>query len=303
MEFIETAPTSIQVWMKTQGQGLNTEQISEILANDVSFTFAGKTIHGITSVLERISSMPKGMASAMECSVIAKTASNNYTIRATGPNGAPMPSPGGLMSAIDFKFHLNDQQLIDLIQPIPHHLEPNDLGTPLSIGSIAGSFTLPDVYGKDVTFDPQAHKASVVLFTCNPCPWALGWHDRIQDVIGDYAEKNVQFLQINANSPAVSPKDAVEYSRKRVDQGDFAGPYLMDYEQKVVKQIGGRHTPDVFVFNNEGQLVYHGAPDEDYDNETLHAEWLRDGLDAALTGKQPALAETKPVGCTIKWIV
>ena len=78
-------------------------------------------------------------------------------------------------------------------------------------------------------------------------------------------------------------------------------PYLHDATQEVAHAYGARVTPDVFVLDAERRLRYRGAPDGDYDDPGQHAEWLRDALDAVLAGESPARAETKPVGCSIKW--
>ena len=78
-------------------------------------------------------------------------------------------------------------------------------------------------------------------------------------------------------------------------------PYLYDQTQEVARAYGAKTTPDVFVLDAGGVLRYRGAPDADYDDPSQNARWLRDALDAVLSGEQPARAETKPVGCSIKW--
>jgi hypothetical protein len=78
-------------------------------------------------------------------------------------------------------------------------------------------------------------------------------------------------------------------------------PYLHDGTQEVARAYGAKVTPDVFVLDAERRLRYRGAPDSDYDDPAADARWLRDALDAVLAGSEPARAETKPVGCSIKW--
>jgi alkyl hydroperoxide reductase subunit AhpC len=78
-------------------------------------------------------------------------------------------------------------------------------------------------------------------------------------------------------------------------------PYLYDQTQEVARAYGAKTTPDVFVVDSEGRLRYRGAADSDYDDPGQDAQWLREALDAVLSGAQPARAETKPVGCSIKW--
>jgi hypothetical protein len=111
----------------------------------------------------------------------------------------------------------------------------------------------------------------------------------------------VQFLQINSNDVNRSPGDSLQAMADRVAAGEFAGPYLHDESQEVARSYGAAVTPDVFVISGDGDLVYHGAPDEDHDQPKLDAEWVRAALDDVLGGRPVELASTKPVGCTIKW--
>jgi hypothetical protein len=89
----------------------------------------------------------------------------------------------------------------------------------------------------------------------------------------------------------------------RVNAGEFAGPYLYDESQEVARSFGAAVTPDVYVINADGVLVYHGAPDEDQDEPKLNAHWIRAALDDVLAGRPVGLTSTKPVGCTIKWSI
>jgi peroxiredoxin len=171
----------------------------------------------------------------------------------------------------------------------------------LAIGAPAPPFTLPDTHGTPTALSDGAATASVVVFTCNHCPYALAWHERIQAVARDYGARGVRTLQINANDSRRYPHDSVEAMAARVDAGEFAGPYLHDATQEVARDFGATVTPDVFVLDADGRLAYHGAPDADYDDESLDAAWLRESLDAILDGRPAEQTETRPVGCSIKW--
>jgi hypothetical protein len=90
--------------------------------------------------------------------------------------------------------------------------------------------------------------------------------------------------------------------RERVQrEGGWPHPFLHDASQRVARAYGAQRTPDVFVFDGELRLRYRGAPDDDYDDPSRDAHWLREALDALLAGEPPARHETEPVGCTIKW--
>jgi peroxiredoxin len=168
------------------------------------------------------------------------------------------------------------------------------------IGEQAPSFALPDTDG--VLHEPGVAHATVVVFTCNHCPYALAWHERIIAVAEDYADRGVNVLAINPNDAVRYPRDSVEAMRTRVEKGEFDGvPYLRDESQDVARAYDARTTPDVFVLDSQGVLRYRGAPDADYEDAGENASWLRAALDSVLSGGTPEPAETEPVGCSIKW--
>jgi peroxiredoxin len=173
----------------------------------------------------------------------------------------------------------------------------------LGVGDVAPALTLADSSGRSVTVDPAASSATVVVFTSNGCPYALAWHDRIQDVARDYADRGVALVQVISNDAELQPLDSAEEMAGRVERGEIAGPFLRDADQSAARQYGATATPEVFVLDPAGVVRYHGAPDRDFDDPALRAEWLRAGLDALLDGREPELASTPPAGCSMKWRV
>jgi peroxiredoxin len=169
-----------------------------------------------------------------------------------------------------------------------------------AIGDPAPTFALPDTEG--IVHEPGAAPATVVVFTCNHCPYALAWHDRTIALAGDYADRGVRVLAINSNDAERYPRDSVEAMRARVQRGEFDGvPYLRDSSQDVARSYDAKTTPDVFVLDADGLLRYRGAPDADHDDPTQNAAYVRDALDAILAGRDPDRPQTPPVGCSIKW--
>lgn len=172
----------------------------------------------------------------------------------------------------------------------------------LSIGDPAPDFELRDTGGGSWSLsDGGGSPATVVVFTCNHCPYALAWHDRIAQAARDYAARAVRFVAINPNDSDRYPGDSFEAMKQRVAAEDWPMPYLRDDSQEVARDYGAQVTPDVFVLDGDGRLRYRGAPDGDYDDQNQRAGWLRAALDAVLAGTDPAPPETKPVGCSIKW--
>jgi peroxiredoxin len=170
-------------------------------------------------------------------------------------------------------------------------------------GEAALAFELPGVDGKTYSLaDISAGKeATVVVFTCNHCPYVLAWMDRLVATARDYAGQGVAFVGINANDPLKYPVDNFEGMQKLARKYDIPYPYLHDRTQEVAAAYGAERTPEIFLFDAGLRLRYHGAPDDNYDEPQTKVHYLRDALDAVLAGQELPVAETPPVGCTIKW--
>ena len=167
----------------------------------------------------------------------------------------------------------------------------------LSIGASAPAHELPDTEGNRHALHEDG-ATTVVVFTCNHCPYALAWHDRLASVADDY---DVRFLAVNPNDAERYPSDSYEAMQKRVAEEGWSFPYLRDEDQEAARSFGAKTTPDVFVLDGEGRLRYRGAPDADHRDPSQEAAWLREALDALLAGQEIARPETDPVGCSVKW--
>ena len=172
----------------------------------------------------------------------------------------------------------------------------------IEIGQAAPQFTLPDTSGAEHSV-PTGAQATVVCWTCNHCPYALAWHPRIAAVAEDYSDRGVAFLCVNSNDAVRYPDDSSEAMAARVaaEPGEWPMPYLHDESQEVAREWDAKTTPDLFVLDGEGRLAYRGAPDADWEDPSLQADWLRGALEAVLAGQDPSPAQTEPVGCSIKW--
>jgi peroxiredoxin len=173
---------------------------------------------------------------------------------------------------------------------------------PISLGDPAPDFDLPAASGDHQRLASARPPATVVYWTCNHCPYALAWHERMLEVAREYSARGVRTLAINSNDPEKSPADSFEAMTERVEsEGGWPHPYLYDASQEVAAEWGAERTPHVYVLDSELRLRYAGAPDADYDDPSQGAAWLRDALDAVLEGREPDPSQTEPVGCTIKW--
>lgn len=177
----------------------------------------------------------------------------------------------------------------------------SDENPTLRLGDRAPAFLLPGTDGKSHVFSGEDENATVIIFTCNHCPYALAWEDRLLRLGEEFRHKGVRFLAINPNDASVKPADSFESMKARLAENPWPFPYLRDESQEVARAYGALTTPDVFIFNADEELVYRGAPDADYDDESQNAAWLRDALGAVLAGRTPDLQETESVGCSVKW--
>jgi peroxiredoxin len=170
------------------------------------------------------------------------------------------------------------------------------------VGDRAPSFELPDTSGQThaVPAEP-APPATVLVQTCNHCPYVIAWNPRLRKVADDYAPRGVRFLAINSNDSSRYPADSPEHMKRFVSEQSWPIPYLYDESQEVAQALGAVATPHVFVLDSEHRLAYQGAPDSDHTDESQGAVWLRGALDAVLAGEQPDPRETPPRGCSVKW--
>lgn len=172
-------------------------------------------------------------------------------------------------------------------------------------GDVATDFKLKNVDGKTVSLAGyNKAKGFIVIFTCNQCPYAVAYEDRIIALDKKYKALGYPVIAINPNDPSVQPQDSFEAMKKRAKDKGFTFPYLFDDGQKVYPQYGATRTPHVFVLNKEkSKLVvrYIGAIDNNHaDAGDVSEKYVEAAVDALLSGKEVAVSTTKAVGCGIK---
>ena len=166
------------------------------------------------------------------------------------------------------------------------------------IGSAAPDFSLTTLDGKSFSLTQAAtsHKAVVVMFVATKCPYSNAYNDRMRDMAALYEKQGILFVGINSNK--TEPADEVGAHAR---QHGFAFPLMKDPDNKVADLYDARHTPEIYVVDPQGKLVYHGRIDENYEDPTkVTSPDLKNALDQLLAGKAIARAETKAFGCSIK---
>ena len=172
----------------------------------------------------------------------------------------------------------------------------------VDIGEQAPDFTLPDTAGEGWSLAGDGTAPTVLVFTCNHCPYALAWHDRIADAARDYAGQDVRFLAINANDAERYPRDSYEAMQSRVAREEWPMPYLHDPTQQVARAYGAKTTPDVFVLDADGPAALprrpRRRPRRSRPARVVAARGARrrPAGPGARSGARPT-----PVGCSIKW--
>jgi len=170
------------------------------------------------------------------------------------------------------------------------------------LGAEAPQFDLPGVDGQNHTLDSYADIDALVLVqSCNHCPYVQAWEGRLSAIASDYADRGVRVVAVNSNDVVSHPEDSFEEMQKRSREQGFTFEYLYDEPQAVAQALGAERTPEVFVYDRDRRLRYHGAIDDNRDETGVSQQYLRDALDALLAGSDPAVAETPAVGCTVKW--
>lgn len=172
----------------------------------------------------------------------------------------------------------------------------------LKIGSLAPNFSLPATDGKKYSLNSFADKkALIIIFSCNHCPYVQAYEDRIMEIQKDYS-KNVQVIAISSNEDENYPEDSFENMKARAQMKKFNFPYLHDETQNIAKAYGATHTPEIFLFDKERKMVFHGKIDDNWQEpQSVKSKYLRNAIDELLSGKQISVPETFTIGCTIKW--
>ncbi|MGC4041582.1 MAG: thioredoxin family protein [Flavobacterium sp.] len=149
--------------------------------------------------------------------------------------------------------------------------------------------------------DYKDAKGFIVVFTCNTCPFAVKYEDRVNALAKKYKPKGYYLLAINSNDPEVQPDDTFDKMQKKAKDKGFVFPYLVDEEQKIYPQYGATKTPHVFLLDKNLVVKYIGAIDDNADDASAVKEkYLENAIASLDAGKDPSPALTKAIGCTIK---
>ena len=162
---------------------------------------------------------------------------------------------------------------------------------------------MKSVDGTELALDDVRKPAgTLVVFTCNHCPFAKMWESRIVLLGNAYAAKGIGVIAVNANDPKVAEEDALEVMQQRAKDRGMQFPYAVDATSNLARAFGATKTPEAFLFDKDGKLVYHGAIDDNgQEPSKVENAYLKLALGAVMNGGDVPVKETKSIGCGIKF--
>jgi peroxiredoxin len=162
---------------------------------------------------------------------------------------------------------------------------------------------LADISGKNITLaNAKGDAGTLVVFSCNTCPWVIRWEDRYVSLANTYAQKGIGMIAVNSNAARFGGEDSLEEMLEHAKNKGYNFPYAQDPESELATAFGATKTPHIYLFNGDDKLVYRGAIDDNAKNaKKVDVPFLANAIDALLTGNPINPQTTKALGCSIKF--
>ena len=162
---------------------------------------------------------------------------------------------------------------------------------------------LADISGKNITLaNAKGDAGTLVVFSCNTCPWVIRWEDRYVSLANTYAQKGIGMIAVNSNAARFGGEDSLEEMLEHAKNNGYNFPYAQDPESELASAFGATKTPHIYLFNGDDKLVYRGAIDDNAKNaKKVDVPFLANAIDALLAGKPINPQTTKALGCSIKF--
>ena len=162
---------------------------------------------------------------------------------------------------------------------------------------------LADISGKNITLaNAKGDAGTLVVFSCNTCPWVIRWEDRYVSLANTYAQKGIGMIAVNSNAARFGGEDSLEEMVEHAKNNGYNFPYAQDPESELASAFGATKTPHIYLFNGDDKLVYRGAIDDNAKNaKKVDVPFLANAIDALLAGNPIDPQTTKALGCSIKF--
>jgi peroxiredoxin len=160
---------------------------------------------------------------------------------------------------------------------------------------------MKNVDGRDISIsNVVGNGGTLVVFACNHCPFVKAWQDRIVSLANTCLLNRIGVILINSNDPAVDLEDDFVHMKSQAETQNYRFPYVVDDTSDVARAFGARRTPEAFLFDAKGALIYHGGIDDNaFDADSATKHYLKDAIDALIAGHEVEIKETKSQGCSI----
>ncbi|MBH09341.1 MAG: thioredoxin family protein [Candidatus Marinimicrobia bacterium] len=166
-----------------------------------------------------------------------------------------------------------------------------------------GDHRLLDISGKYLSLNNvKGENGLLVIFSCNTCPWVIRWEDRYVSLAKKYVPMGIGVIAVNSNESNFQSVDNLEEMRKHAEYKQYNFPYVQDFGSRLARIFGATRTPHIYLFDDKDNLVYRGAIDDNpKDADDVDESYLKNAMDAMLSGKSIKVASTKAIGCGIKF--
>ena len=162
---------------------------------------------------------------------------------------------------------------------------------------------LKEINGEKITLSQiKGTKGTLVIFSCNTCPWVIKWEDRYVDIARSYTKKGIGMIAVNSNISRFEGDDSLHKMEIHAKENKYNFPYAQDPNAKLAYAFGATKTPHVYLFDNKEKLVYRGAIDDNArDADNVEEPFLSNAIDQLLAGKKIKKTTSKAIGCSIKF--
>jgi|TARA_B100000579_G_scaffold102165_1_gene81327 peroxiredoxin len=165
------------------------------------------------------------------------------------------------------------------------------------------NYKLKDISGNTTTLaDVKGNKGTLVIFSCNTCPWVIRWEDRYVSIADKYTPKGIGVIAVNSNAGRFDGDDSLEKMVKHAKKNDYNFPYAQDPRSQLASKFGATKTPHIYLFDNNDVLVYRGAIDDNArDARSVDEPYLANAIDQLIAGNPIEKPISKAIGCGIKF--
>ena len=164
-------------------------------------------------------------------------------------------------------------------------------------------YLLNDISGNQITLNEiKGENGTLIIFSCNTCPWVIRWEDRYVEIANSYLKKGIGMIAINSNVARFNGDDSLYKMKKHAKEKKYNFPYAQDPKAKLAYAFGATKTPHVYLFNDKDNLVYRGAIDDNArDADAVEEPFLSNAIDQLLAGRKIKKTTSKAIGCSIKF--